>query len=242
VTHGPLVDLAEVPPWMRTLVTATAELDSDLFRQASMYDPETARAAAVLILFGEDGPYDAAADGAASPDVLLLLRADGLGTHAGQVAFPGGATDDGDGGPVATALREATEETGLMPEGVHPVALLPRLYVPVSGFLVTPVVAHWRTPCPVRAVDPAETAAVARVPLAHLADPANRFRVRHASGFAGPAFAVPGMLVWGFTAALLSMVISLGGWERAWDADDVRDLDEAWRSSGVQRGAKGMSS
>lgn len=242
MTHGPLVDLAEVPPWMRTLVSATTELDSDLFRQASSYDPGKAREAAVLILLGEAESNAVASDGAANPDVLLLLRADGLGSHAGQVAFPGGVADEGDGGPVGTALREATEETGLLPEGAHPVALLPRLYVPVSGFLVTPVVAHWRTPCPVRAVDPAETAAVARVPLAHLADPANRFRVRHASGFAGPAFAVPGMLVWGLTAALLSLVISLGGWDRAWDADDVRDLDEAWRSSGVQRGAKGMSS
>lgn len=241
MTHGPLVDLAEVPPWMRRLVKATATLDSDNFHRAAPYDPETARGAAVLILFGEDAPTSAS-DGAADPDVLLLLRADSLGSHAGQVAFPGGATDEGDDGPVATALREATEETGLLPEGVHPVAQLPRLHVPVSGFLVTPVVAHWRTTAPVRAVDPAETAAVARVPLAHLADPANRFRVRHSSGFAGPAFAVPGMLVWGFTAALLSLVISLGGWERIWNMEDVRDLDEAWESIGVRRGAKGMSS
>ena len=81
------------------------------------------------------------------------------------------------------------------------------------------------------AVDPAETAAVARVPLDHLANPANRFRVRHPSGFTGPAFSAPGMLVWGFTAALLNVVLAIGGWEVPWDMTDVRELDVAWRAS-----------
>src|SRR5688500_19127218 len=46
--------------------------------------------------------------------------------------------------------------------------------------------------------DPREVARVARVPLADLADPANRFRTRHPSGYIGPAFDVAGMVVWGF--------------------------------------------
>ena len=221
-THGPLVEPDEVPSWMSKLVEATRDLDAGLFRRMSPPDHAIARDAAVLILLGE-GP-----DG---PDVLLLLRSDELGSHAGQVAFPGGKTDDGDDGPVGTALREAVEETGVLPVGVRPVAVMPTLYVPVSKFIVTPVLAHWQQPSPVRAVDPAETAAVARVPLDHLADPANRFMVTHPSGFTGPAFSAPGMLVWGFTAALLTVVLAIGGWERPWDATDVRDLDVAWRTS-----------
>lgn len=220
--HGPLVEPADVPPWMGKLVEATRDLDADMFRRMSPPNHAVARDAAVLILLGE-GP-----DG---PDVLLLLRSDELGSHAGQVAFPGGKTDDGDDGPIGTALREAVEETGLLPEGVLPVAVMPALYVPVSKFLVTPVLAYWRQPAPVRAVDPAETAAVARISLDHLADPANRFMVTHPSGFTGPAFSAPGMLVWGFTAALLTVVLAVGGWERPWDATDVRDLDVAWRAS-----------
>ena len=51
---------------------------------------------------------------------------------------------------------------------------MPRLYLPASEFVVQPVLAYWRNPGPVRAVDPAETAAVARVPIDTLADPANR--------------------------------------------------------------------
>ena len=110
-------------------------------------------------------------------------------------------------------------------------ALLPELYVPVSGFVVTPVLAYWEQPSPVAPVDPAETAAVARVPVAHLADPANRFRVRHPSGYVGAAFSAPGMLVWGFTAGLLNGLIALGGWEQPWDATDVRDLELALRAT-----------
>ena len=65
------------------------------------------------------------------------------------------------------------------------------------------------------------------MPIAHLVDPTNRFRVIHPSGVTGPAFTVAGMLVWGFTAGLLSGVLRLAGWERPWDVDDVRDLERS---------------
>jgi hypothetical protein len=132
---------------------------------------------------------------------------------------------------VDTALREAVEEVGLDPAGVRPVALLPPMYVPVSGFDVTPVLAHWPTPSAVRAVDPAETAAVARVPIAHLVEPANRLRVRHPSGFESPAYLFPGMLIWGFTAGLLTVLLTVAGWDRPWDGTVVSDLDTAWRAA-----------
>ncbi|MEO6090788.1 MAG: CoA pyrophosphatase [Umezawaea sp.] len=217
-----LTDPTDVPEWMATLVKAAAQIDAKAFSRLSPPASATTRAAAVLMLLGE---------GENGPDVLLLRRADTLGSHPGQIAFPGGAADPTDGGPVGTALREAREETGVLPEGVRPVLVLPDLFVPVSGFLVSPVLAHWHEPCPVEPVDPAETAAVARVPIAHLADPANRFVVRHPAGFVGPAFSAPGMLVWGFTAGLLNGLIALGGWERPWDGADVRDLDPALRAT-----------
>jgi 8-oxo-dGTP pyrophosphatase MutT (NUDIX family) len=218
--QGPLVDPDTVPDWLRPVVEATSELDPTMFRFSS--PPADARDAAVLILLGEHETR--------GPDVLLQLRANSGGAHSGQVAFPGGSHEPADDGPVSTALREAVEETGLDPSGVRPVALLPQLHIPVSGFHVTPVLAHWERPSRVWAVDPAESAAVARVPIAELADPANRFTCRHPSGFLGPAFALPGMLVWGFTAALLTLLLRLGDWERPWDGSVIRDLDAAWRS------------
>ncbi|MBV8933142.1 MAG: CoA pyrophosphatase [Kutzneria sp.] len=219
MSPGPLVDLACVPRWLAGLVASTEGLRAEAFTRFVPPASSESRKAAVLMLFGEQEE--------AGPDVLLLRRADTLTAHPGQVAFPGGSADADDDGPVATALREAEEEVGVLAGGVLPVALLPELYVPGSGYLVTPVLAYWTEPMAVRPVDPAETSAVARVPVSRLTDPTHRFRVRHPSGYVGPAFSVPGMLVWGFTAGLLSGLLSLAGWERPWDRGDVRDLDSA---------------
>lgn len=220
--HGPLPDAntADLPDWMSGLVAATADLDPAVFRRFGTFDTTDARQAAVLMLFGTDG---------AGPDVLLLRRAEDLGSHPGQVAFPGGGAEPEDGGPVGTALREAREEVGLDPAGVRPLVLLPKAYVPVSRFDVTPVLAYWDEPSPVRAVDQGETAAVARVPIAHLVDPVNRLQVRHPSGYISPAYLAPGMLIWGFTAGLLTVLLSIGGWDRPWDATNITDLDVAWQ-------------
>lgn len=220
MSPGPLVDPDSVPGWMRRLVRATEDArGSDISRVLPPDDDDRVRSASVLVLFGEQSGGE--------PDVLLMRRADGGDAHAGQVAFPGGAAEPEDAGPVDTALREAAEETGVRPEGVRPVALLPELYVPVSGFRVTPVLAHWERPSPVRVGDPREVAAVARVPVAALVDPDNRFYVRVRAEYRSPAFGLPGMLVWGFTAGLLTWLLQIAGWERPWDGADVRELDVA---------------
>jgi len=174
------------------------------------------RASAVLILI---------ADNDGRPDVLLIQKAATLRNHAGQPAFPGGAAEPGDADLSATALREAAEEVGLDPSGVSVVASLPVLYLAPSGYVVTPILGYWHTPGPVGVNDPGEVASVARVPIAELADPSNRFQVRHPSGYTGPAFGVSDMVVWGFTAGLLSMLLEWAGWAQPWDADEIRDLE-----------------
>jgi 8-oxo-dGTP pyrophosphatase MutT (NUDIX family) len=178
---------------------------------------EGGRPSAVLMLFGaEDG----------TPDLLLTQRADTMRRHPGQVSFPGGAQDAADDGPVAAALREAHEETGLDIAGVDVLGTLPALYLPPSGFVVTPVLAWWRAPSPVGVVDPAEVSAVVRVPLTELLDPANRATVRHPSGYVGPTFQARGLFVWGFTAGLLSRVLALAGLELPWDRQRQVPLPE----------------
>jgi 8-oxo-dGTP pyrophosphatase MutT (NUDIX family) len=180
------------------------------------------RRAAVLVLFGrlDDEPAPAGGPVAADLDVLLQRRSPLLTHHPGQVSFPGGGIEPGDDGPVAAALREAWEETGLDPSGVDVLGTLPALPVVVSGNLVTPVVAWWARPSAVAATDHAETVDVFRVPVADLVDPAHRATsVLHRPGAThrGPAFLVADTLVWGFTALVLDRLLDELGWAVPWD-------------------------
>ncbi len=153
-------------------------------------------------------------------DVVLIERAAG-GVHGGQVAFPGGASEPSDGSPAATALREAREEVGLDATGVEVLGVLPTLPVPVSRFLVTPVIAWESRPRALLVGDPAEVSVAVRVPLAVLADPARRRLVRAPAP--GPGFLLDGSLAWGFTGYLLDAVLRHSGLAVPWGGAPVVD-------------------
>jgi 8-oxo-dGTP pyrophosphatase MutT (NUDIX family) len=202
---------SDVPGWLTVLAREAADMPVP----PALQPRPGGRPAAVLILFGP---------GTEGPDLLLVQRGPRLRRHAGQPAFPGGAIDESDGGPVQAALREAAEEARVDPSGVQVLAVLPDMFIWRSGFTVTPVLAWWRRPTPVAPGDPVEVVAVARVAVADLADPAHRLSIRLPSGAAGPAFRVAGMLIWGFTAALVDRLLALGGWEVPWDASRAEEL------------------
>ena len=152
------------------------------------------QAAAVLVGFREG----------VQPRLVLTVRNDQLHAHAGQVAFPGGRTDPGDGDALDTALRESEEEIGLERAMVTPLGYLD-CFETISGFCITPVVAKIAAEAQLYPA-PGEVAEVFEVPLAFLLEPANLRRyTMECRGHQRPMveFVHGGHRIWGATAAML---------------------------------------
>lgn len=256
------------PAWLRPLVDNIGRipaayrrgLPADVLAMVTAANAKASitgagRDAAVLVLFSgppsdrQSGDADAVLPDAALPDaalpdtadLLVTVRAATLRHHAGQAAFPGGASDPGDVGPVSTALREAHEETGIDPGRVYPLVMMSKTFIAPSGFRVVPVLAYSPDPGPVSVVDRAETAVVARVPVRAFINPENRlmvYRDARSKRWAMPAFRLNQMLVWGFTAQVISAMLDVAGWTQPWDTGDRRGLDEAMALVGGEDEAK----
>lgn len=186
--------LAFAPDW----VEASGGSDFDLNPQFRPASPGPVKPAAVL------APIVRRPEGYT---LLLTQRTDAMPTHAGQIAFPGGRLQPEDDGPVAGALREAFEETGLEPRFVEPVGALDP-YRTVTGFTVAPIVALVE-PDFTLAPDPREVAEVFEAPMAFLMNPAHHERhERDWQGGRRACYVMPwsNRFIWGATAAMIKML------------------------------------
>lgn len=137
--------------------------------------------------------------------VLLTERAAHLPDHPGQVSFPGGRLRSPEEGHVAAALREASEEVGLMQHQVDILGLLPPRLTG-TGFAVTPVVG-WVEAGFAAVPDPSEVESVFEVPVAHLLERGNArrtIRERFGSRFVVHEYQFERHRIWGATAAILA--------------------------------------
>jgi 8-oxo-dGTP pyrophosphatase MutT (NUDIX family) len=186
-----------------------AQIRRAVARHEPALHPGEGRAAAVLVplLPKPEGLH-----------VLFTERSKELRFHAGQVSFPGGSIDPGDGSVADAALREAREEVGLDPAHVETLGRLDDCPTFVTGFVISPVVgvvdplaftAAGRYPWTPSA---AEIAALHELPLAAFRDPANlRIEMREARGVPYQLYwyTVNGTTVWGATARILHQLIEL---------------------------------
>jgi 8-oxo-dGTP pyrophosphatase MutT (NUDIX family) len=178
-------------------------LDGERWRAPSQADELPGRPAAVLVLIYPDDVGDAR--------VVLIERPTQDGRHhSGEVSFPGGKAEPEDDDPVATALREASEEVGLdaEAEGVRVIGLLDRFWIPVSDFAVTPVLALTDhrpslTPSPaevVRIVEPRLATFLPEAPVTMVERTIRGWSLRYGQ------YDVEGLAVWGATARVLSQL------------------------------------
>ncbi|SDC92643.1 NUDIX domain-containing protein [Geodermatophilus telluris] len=168
------------------------------------------RASAVMVVAGP------VADDVA---FLLVRRSWTLRHHPGEFAFPGGGIDPGET-PVAAAIRECHEETGMLIDPERVLGVLPALALQASANVVAPVVA-WAgddvRSRPARRRPDRETHSTHWVPRRHLTDPEHRATVIDGEGWTGPGLLLEDSCIWGFTAKVLDWLLDELGWSRPWD-------------------------
>jgi len=137
---------------------------------------------------------------------FLTRRTEKVETHKGQISLPGGMQEPGEK-PWETALREAAEELHINTDGVEVFHKpLTQIYIPVSGFRVTPYVGYANQQLVVDAA-PDEVVEVIETPLEILVDEKYRheeeWELRNFKALV-PFYRVNGFKVWGATAMILS--------------------------------------
>lgn len=172
--------------------------DFDLNPEIKLPEERKLRAAAVLIpIIEKNGELH----------VILTMRSSALKHHPGQIAFPGGKLDESDTSLEDAALREAFEEIGLPQANVNVLGNLPT-HETVTGFTVTPVVAHVTSDFD-EVPEPGEVAEVFTVPLAFLTEPTNfQIEYRRWRGQKRYYYTIPygPYYIWGATARMLKML------------------------------------
>jgi 8-oxo-dGTP pyrophosphatase MutT (NUDIX family) len=176
-------------------------------RDDSDFAPPEPRPAAVLI----------AVTDRAQPGVLLTHRPEGMPSHPGQVAFPGGKLEPGEDA-IAAALREAHEELGIEAEQVRVIGEADS-FVTGSGYALTPVLALIPPDLPLRP-DPREVASWFEPPLRFVLDQRNhRSKVGMFGGFERPYTEIEwqGHRIWGITASILANLSHRLAWQELVD-------------------------
>ncbi len=176
----------------------TGERDRPLAPPAG--GPPHRRGAVLVLLYPADGDWH----------LPLTVRTAALRQHSGEVSLPGGRYDESDGTLEQTALREAWEELGIVPAEVEVVGSLMPVWIPVSNFLILPVVGLAATrPSFAPARD--EVAELVEVSLTVLGRRTTRRMVQRlirGVDCAVPCFAVAGHEVWGATAIILAQLLN----------------------------------
>jgi 8-oxo-dGTP pyrophosphatase MutT (NUDIX family) len=191
----------------RPLPGRSAQLKLAAYSSRLSFDaPVNAVQAAVMLLLYAD-PQDQFST------VLIERVKHKKDKHSGQISLPGGRVDPTDGSLEACAMREASEEIGLRTDHIQILGRLTDLYIPVSGFMVTPIVAY-ATEIHKLIPQPTEVASILHIAIPDLlSKDIVRYRDLQVSKELilpdVPHYELEGKIVWGATAMMLSEFIDV---------------------------------
>lgn len=135
------------------------------------------------------------------PELLFTLRASGLGTHAGQVSFPGGMRERQDKNLLMTALRETEEEIGISPHHIEVISDLSPI-VSIHGIWVRPFVGLVDRDAAFNK-NSQEVAKIFTIPLTYLRQAPARTRLYT------PAYTYQNYTVWGLTGLMVKELLEV---------------------------------
>jgi len=138
---------------------------------------------------------------------LLTQRTETVATHKGQISFPGGVRERGDGTLRETALRETEEEVGISPLDVDVLGAFDE-YLSVTNLFVTPFVGYLREGFRV-APSSREVQRVLEVPCRFFSDaiPGQEVRLRRGEEETVYSYRYRGDMIWGLTAVIIKDLV-----------------------------------
>jgi 8-oxo-dGTP pyrophosphatase MutT (NUDIX family) len=162
---------------------------------------DSAKAAVLILLYPVDGIVH----------TVFIQRPEYNGVHGGQISFPGGKKELSDQDLLQTAVREASEETGIDPSAVKIIGTLTPLYIPVSNIVVTPYVG-WSDKKPLFTPEAAEVVFLIEADIGPFLDYSiikiKPFEIR-GERINIKYFDYKGNVIWGATAMILNELLTI---------------------------------
>jgi 8-oxo-dGTP pyrophosphatase MutT (NUDIX family) len=139
--------------------------------------------------------------------LILIVRNAYNGVHSSQIAFPGGKYELTDRDYQETALRETSEEIGVLSEKIEIIKHFTPMYIPPSNFLVHPYLGIAKEELSFYP-DAREVASIIELPLSVFLDDEIMIETTLSTSYGNdilvPAFYIQNHIVWGATAMILS--------------------------------------
>ena len=161
---------------------------------------EMKQAAVLVCFFKKNGEYH----------LPLIRRPMHEKNHPGQIALPGGAMEENET-LENTALREAFEEVGIIPENVEIIGKMTPLPVPVSKYLISPFIGVAKHE-PKWNINKQEVDELIILKFKNLIDSNNGYYEDwnlNGNTIRVPIFKVMNKEIWGATAAVLSELLDI---------------------------------